>query len=303
MACLGYWHHNLGIQLPGYLSTTDKITFATSARVRAAAWAMIPKNGLLQIFGAIAAVEVYELTHKDGVFVGGDAWFKGFSSNLEFDPLGFGKSDPALVKTYKERELKNGRLAMIGIMGFAFAQCTVRLGAKVVVNSTRTNVTGAARFARGAMVDSSRHFLPVPTLEAILDGMAASALNRASGTLLDPLKEETYAFLGALFAELRGVFRDAAVHLGGDEVQFRCLNASADFRGRMVARGYDASCPAADPPKTGATDADHGDWRAFYDVHPRSSATRNASSRGYFNVTDPAEASRASARASSGRAR
>ena len=360
----------------------------------------------------------------------------------------------------------------------AFAQCTVRLGAKVVVNSTRTNVTGAApMFAyRGVMVDSSRHFLPVPTLEAILDGMAASALNvlhwhlvdaqsfpwnasfdetlvrgayrpdlayqradlervvayagdrairvipeidvpghsaavavgrpdlvvacgaadagaafdgsQASGTLLDPLKEETYAFLAALFAELRGVFRDAAVHLGGDEVQFRCLNASADFRGRMVARGYDASCPAADPPKTGGnvcanggpgfkkvvgdfvvraqrlaraagfeklggwqeifdhyggddattptppvagldpgtaiyawlapswgwgnpasmaaqgfdvvstlglylgSDADHGDWRAFYDVHPRSSATRNASSRGYFNVTDPAEASR-----------
>ncbi|KAH8056691.1 N-acetyl-beta-D-galactosaminidase [Aureococcus anophagefferens] len=357
----------------------------------------------------------------------------------------------------------------------AFAQCTVRLGAKVVVNSTLTNATGAAPVrVPGVMVDSSRHFLPVPTLEAILDGMAASALNvlhwhlvdaqsfpwnasfepalvrgayrpdlayqradlervvayagdrairvipeidvpghsaavavgrpdlvvacgaadagaafdgsRASGTLLDPLKEETYAFLGALFAELRGVFRDAAVHLGGDEVQFRCLNASADFRGRMVARGYDASCPAADPPKTGGnvcanggpgfkkvvgdfvvraqrlaraagfeklggwqeifdhyggddattptppvagldpgtaiyawlapswgwgnpasmaargfdvvstlglylgSDADHGDWRAFYDVHPRSSATRNASSRGYFNVTDPAEA-------------
>ncbi|KAH8043978.1 N-acetyl-beta-D-galactosaminidase [Aureococcus anophagefferens] len=267
------------------------------------------------------------------------------------------------------------------------------------------------------MVDSSRHFLPVPTLEAILDGMAASALNVLHWHLVDaqsfpwnasfepalvrartadlayqradlervvayagdrairvipeidvpghsaavavgrPDLEETYAFLGALFAELRGVFRDAAVHLGGDEVQFRCLNASADFRGRMVARGYDASCPAADPPKTGGnvcanggpgfkkvvgdfvvraalarrgpkpgwqeifdhyggddattptpprpwrsglrrrvgglylgSDADHGDWRAFYDVHPRSSATRNASSRGYFNVTDPAEA-------------
>ena len=119
MACLGYWHHNLGIQLPGYLSTAEKIKFADLGAVKgAAAWAMIPKNGLLQVFGAIAAVEVYELTHKDGVFVGGDAWFKGFSSNLEFDPLGFGKSDPALVKTYKERELKNGRLAMIGIMGF-----------------------------------------------------------------------------------------------------------------------------------------------------------------------------------------
>jgi hexosaminidase len=69
----------------------------------------------------------------------------------------------------------------------AFAQCTVRLGAKVVVNSTRTNVTGAApKFAyRGVMVDSSRHFLPVPTLEAILDGMAASALNVLHWHLVD----------------------------------------------------------------------------------------------------------------------
>ena len=119
MASLGYMHHLAGVQLPGYLSPTMKLKFSDlGAMSPGEAWGKVPAAGVAQIFGAIAAVEVYELTHKDGVFVGGDAWFKGFSSNLEFDPLGFGKSDPALVKTYKERELKNGRLAMIGIMGF-----------------------------------------------------------------------------------------------------------------------------------------------------------------------------------------
>ena len=44
----------------------------------------------------------------------------------------------------------------------------------------------STRFAyRGVMVDSSRHFLPVPTLEAILDGMAASALNVLHWHLVD----------------------------------------------------------------------------------------------------------------------
>jgi len=32
------------------------------------------------------------MTHKDGKYAGGDAWFQGFSTNLAFDPLGFGKA-------------------------------------------------------------------------------------------------------------------------------------------------------------------------------------------------------------------
>ena len=63
------------------------------------------------------------MTHDSkGDFKGGEYWFKGgLSADLGFDPLGFGNSDPKAVETYKTRELKNGRLAMIAIAGFVAA--------------------------------------------------------------------------------------------------------------------------------------------------------------------------------------
>merc|ERR1719420_1836085 len=124
MGCLGYFHHLAGITLPGYLSPTEQVSFAQlSEMTPAKAWLAVPTAGVQQIFGACAAVEIYSMTHdSNGNFKGGDYWFKGgLSPNLGLDPLGFGNADAKAVETYKTRELKNGRLAMIGIAGFVAA--------------------------------------------------------------------------------------------------------------------------------------------------------------------------------------
>ena len=60
----------------------------------------------------------------------------------------------------------------------AFAQLTVNVGGAIIINSTSTTVAGRPLFPyRGLMVDTGRHFQPVPQLLQVLDGMAASGLN------------------------------------------------------------------------------------------------------------------------------
>ena len=61
----------------------------------------------------------------------------------------------------------------------AFSQLTVSVGGSVVVNSSSVALTGRPPLFpyRGLMIDSGRHFLSVPEVLLVLDGMAASGLN------------------------------------------------------------------------------------------------------------------------------
>jgi hypothetical protein len=60
----------------------------------------------------------------------------------------------------------------------AFAQLTVKLGSAVIINSTSTHVAGKPTFEyRGLMLDTGRHFEPIPEILKLLDGMGASGLN------------------------------------------------------------------------------------------------------------------------------
>ncbi|KAH1001060.1 hypothetical protein HUJ04_013320 [Dendroctonus ponderosae] len=50
---------------------------------------------------------------------------------------------------------------------------------------------------------------------------------------MDPSREETFEFLQSLFSELRGVFKDEFIHLGGDEVDFSCWRQSENISNLM----------------------------------------------------------------------
>ena len=82
-----------------------------------AAWSKLPDAGKAQIITAIFCVE----------FAGEFAkphYTKGGPMPPQFDPLGFGKNlTPEQMKNKQIKELKNGRLAMVGIMSF-FAAAT-----------------------------------------------------------------------------------------------------------------------------------------------------------------------------------
>lgn len=186
-------------------------------------------------------------------------------------------------------------------------------------------VDDAPRFAwRGALVDTARHFLPLPALFAAIDALAAAKMNvfhwhivddqsfpyvsaafpllsaagawapshtyaaadvagviayasdrgirvvpefdtpghsqswgrgqpglltpcyNASGPdgtfgPIDPTREENFAFLTTLFAEIAGVFPDEYVHVGGDEVVFDCWATNPAVLAWMAARGMGAN--------------------------------------------------------------
>mmetsp|Transcript_10181 Transcript_10181/g.21339 ORF Transcript_10181/g.21339 Transcript_10181/m.21339 type:complete len:211 (-) Transcript_10181:219-851(-) len=85
----------------------------------------VPTGGLWQIFIAIGAVEL--ISHK------GKLTYPEFTKDtttpgaMGFDPLNLGK-DPEKFKKYQLNEIKNGRLAMIGVGGFIHQMLLTKQG-------------------------------------------------------------------------------------------------------------------------------------------------------------------------------
>ena len=107
-----------------YLSVTQGIKFADLAAMNPLeAVQAVPVEGLVQIFGIIAAIEFYELTHRDGKFVLlDDSMAPGLQGGGLTGDLGW---NPLQIKIDDRRrlvELQNGRSAMFAITAWVAAE-------------------------------------------------------------------------------------------------------------------------------------------------------------------------------------
>jgi len=73
-------------------------------------------------FATAAAIEFYGISKKNS---GDESYFPG---NLGFDPLGFYPQDKNGQRRMQLAEIKNGRLAMIAIVGFAIQEFVLKVG-------------------------------------------------------------------------------------------------------------------------------------------------------------------------------
>merc|ERR1719313_2578416 len=113
------WVSSGGPLFPGYLSIEQGITFESLGREGYAAWDAVPDSGKLQIIGVAGILDLLgEASVKPHYMKGGTPG----KIPLLWDPLGFTANlSPETLARKRTAEIKNGRLAMIGVMSFVSA--------------------------------------------------------------------------------------------------------------------------------------------------------------------------------------
>jgi len=108
---------------PGVVSTSTGQTFESLGYDAFAAWDALPDAGKAQMIGTVGLLEFLSETNKPHYMKGGTPgqirlWIApGYERKKMFDPYGLlDKLSPEQRAEKRVSELKNGRLAMIGIM-------------------------------------------------------------------------------------------------------------------------------------------------------------------------------------------
>jgi len=111
VANVGFIVNALGLHFPGMLSSD--VSFESLAAMKPFdAWVAMPPLGQYQIIGTIFLAELVTEARKPHYMKGGPMPY------IVFPPIDFAPSDPVELKKQQDRELNNGRLAMIAMMSY-----------------------------------------------------------------------------------------------------------------------------------------------------------------------------------------
>jgi hypothetical protein len=128
LAVVGFALQKLGVTFDKispheYLSVTQNVKFADLAAMGPLqAVQAVPLEGYAQVFAAIAAVEIYELTHRDGELKRDESVAPGLQPGGLTGDLGWNPLDIKITEDRRLKEIQNGRAAMFAICAWVAAE-------------------------------------------------------------------------------------------------------------------------------------------------------------------------------------